>query len=117
MSALLGKLAILAALDIKTEDVPVPEWGGIVRVKTLTGTERDAFESGLVGTDNKRNLENLRARLLSLAIVDENGSRVFSESDAALLGSKSAAALDRLFDVAQRLNGIGATAEAAIEKN
>ena len=34
-----------------------------------------------------------------------------------LLGGKSAAVLDRLFDVAQRLNGIGAQAEAETEKN
>lgn len=90
---LLNKKAILAAMDLKTEDVAVPEWGGDVRVRTLTGTERDAFESGLVQKDGKRDLSNLRARLVSLAIIDENGARPFSETDAALLGGKSAAAL------------------------
>ena len=116
--AILNKSAILSAEDLKTETVAVPEWGGEVRVRTLTGTERDAFESGLVAEDGKkRNLDNLRARLLALAIVDERGARLFNDGDAALLGGKSAAVLDRLFDVAQRLNGIGSQAEAAIEKN
>ena len=114
---LLSKSEILSAHDLKTEDVSVPEWGGDVRVRTITGSERDAFEGGLVGEGGQRNLSNLRARLLSLAIVDENGSRLFSENDAAILGGKSSAALDRLFDVAQRLNGIGQAAEAAIAKN
>jgi hypothetical protein len=114
---LLNKQAILSAQDLKTEDVAVPEWGGTARVRTLTGTERDAFESGLVVKDGKRDLTNLRARLLSLAIVDENGARLFSETDAALLGGKSAAALDKLFEVAQRLNGIGSAAQDDIAKN
>lgn len=114
---ILDRSAILAASDLKTEDVDVPEWGGTVRVRTLTGTERDAFEAGLVGQEGKRNLANLRARLLSLAIVDDQGRRVFAESDADVLGSKSAAALDRLFDVAQRLNGIGTEAQKEAEKN
>lgn len=113
----LNKAAILSAEDLKTETVAVPEWGGDVRVRTLTGTERDAFESGLVADGGKRNLDNLRARLLALAIVDDHGARVFTDGDAMLLGGKSAAVLDRLFDVAQRLNGIGAQAEAETEKN
>ena len=50
---ILNKAAILAAEDLKTETVAVPEWGGEVRVRTLTGTERDAFESGLVAEGGK----------------------------------------------------------------
>lgn len=114
---ILNKQAILAAQDLKSEDVAVTEWGGEVRVRTLTGTERDAFESSLVQDGGKRDLSNLRARLLSLAIVDENGARLFSEADIPLLGGKSAAALDRLFEVAQRLNGIGEKEQAALAKN
>lgn len=114
---ILNKQAILAAQDLKTEDVAVPEWGGSVRVRTLTGAERDAFESGLVEKDGQRNFANMRARLLALAIVDENGVRVFDEGDALLLGGKSASALERLFSVAQRLNGIGGEAEADTAKN
>ncbi len=41
----LSKDAILAAKDTKLSgEISVPEWGGSVYVKTLTGTERDAFE-------------------------------------------------------------------------
>ena len=41
--------AILQATDLTFEDVAVPEWGGVVRVRGLTGTERDAFEASVVG--------------------------------------------------------------------
>lgn len=97
---------ILKAEDLKTETVPVPEWGGDVNVRTLTGTERDAFEEGCIKGKGKRDLSNLRARLCALAIVDENSNRMFSDRDVHILGKKSAAALDRVFTVAQRLSGV-----------
>jgi len=46
--SLLSKTAILAANDLKSEDIEVPEWGGAVRVRSFTGRERDAFEASMV---------------------------------------------------------------------
>ena len=103
---ILTKEAILAADDLPREIVPVPEWGGDVYVRTMNGTDRDAFEASLIGKEGR--LENVRARLVSLAVCDESGSRLFGDADVAALGAKSAKALDRVFAVAQRLNGIGA---------
>jgi len=59
----------------------------------------------LIGKEGR--LENVRARLVSLALCDETGTRLFSDADITVLGAKSAKALDRVFAVAQRLNGIG----------
>ena len=39
----LSRDAILQREDIKTEDVEVPEWGGTVRVRGMSGVQRDAF--------------------------------------------------------------------------
>jgi hypothetical protein len=39
--------------------------------------------------------------------VDEDGKRVFTEAEVKALGAKSARALDRLFDTARRLSGLG----------
>lgn len=108
--SLLSKEAILAVEDLPTEDVDVPEWGGAVRIKGLSGRERDRFESSSIVTDkkgvSKPNYTNLRARLVALSIVDESGRRMFSDTDVNLLGTKSAAALERVFKAAQRLNGM-----------
>ena len=108
--SLLTKEAILAAEDRQTEDVAVPEWGGTVRVRSLSGAERDAYEAHIVqvrGDGSKRvNLKNLRGKLVSLSVVDEDGGRLFSDEDADALGDKSAAALERVFDVARRLSGL-----------
>lgn len=109
MGKLLTRDAILQAQDLPTEDVEVPEWGGTVRVRALTGAERDAFEQSVVemrGKSTRMNLKNIRAKLVALTVVDEDGKRVFSDEDAELLGRKSAAALNRVFEVAQRLSGL-----------
>ena len=107
---LLSREAILGADDRKTEDVAVPEWGGTVRVRGLSGTERDAYEAGivLISRSGQRsvNLKNLRGRLVALACIDEEGNRLFTDEDAIALGDRSAAALERLFDVARRLSGL-----------
>ena len=47
MGALLTKEQMLAADDIKSERVEVPEWGGDVMVRGLTGTQRDAWEASM----------------------------------------------------------------------
>jgi len=109
MSTLLTRDAILQADDLPRELVEVPEWSGSVYVRALTGIERDAFEQSVVeqkGKSTKMNLRNIRAKLVALTAVDEEGKRLFTDDDAALLGKKSAAALDRVFDVAQRLSGL-----------
>jgi len=103
---MLTREQILQSDDLPRETVPVPEWGGEVQVRTMTGTDRDAFEASLIGKEGR--LENVRARLVSLTLCDESGSRLFSDGDIAALGGKSAKALDRVFAVSQRLNGIGA---------
>lgn len=98
---------ILRASDLKIEAVKVPEWGGEVLVGTMTGAARDAWEASLIGkTRGETRLENMRARLLAAAAVDEKGNRLFSEADAEALGRKSSAALERCVKVIQRLNGL-----------
>jgi len=107
--ALLSRDAILAADDREYEVVPCPEWGGEVRLRSLTGAERDAYEQSLVQTRGKSremNLRNARAKLVALCAVDENGNRLFSDADVNALGKKNAKPLDRLFDVARRLSGL-----------
>jgi hypothetical protein len=106
---LLSKDAIWQTDDRQFEDVYVPEWNGSVRLKGLTGAERDAFEAASVkqvGNTAQLNKRNFRARLVALCAINENGEPLFEPSDVIHLGQKSAKALDRLFDSALRLNGM-----------
>lgn len=105
----LSREEILAVPDIQTEEVHVPEWGGWIHVRGLTGTERDEFESSLMtgnGKKQKVTLTGARAKLCSLSIVDDTGKRIFSQADIQNLGRKSASALSRVFDRAAALSGL-----------
>ena len=107
--ALLNKQAILDAQDIEIEEVRVPEWNGTVYVKGMSGLERDTFEASIVqqrGTSSKVNMVNIRAKLAAQTICDKDGVRMFTDKDVHALGKKSANALQRVFDVAQKLSGI-----------
>jgi len=120
---LLTRDAILTADDLKIDVVEVPEWGGAVRVRGLSGAERDAFEASVVdlSSNGRRapvmNLVNLRAKLAARCIVDENGARLFEDADIVALGRKSAQALQRVFEAAQRLSGLTARDVEELEKN
>lgn len=111
---------ILAMPDVVHEWVGVPEWGGKVLVKSLSGTERDSFEASLMvkrGKERELSTRNIRAKLCQLTIVDpdsENQLRpVFTEEQIDALGRKSAAALSRVYDAASRLSGLS---EADVEE-
>lgn len=118
--AYLGKADILEASDLQYEDVAVPEWGGVVRVRGLTGRERDAFEAAVAsakGKDVRLNLQNVRARLVALSVVDGDGARLFDERDIGALGEKSAQALERVFLAAMRLSGLTPTDVKEMSEN
>ncbi len=117
---MLTREQILAAEDLKFEEVNVPEWGGKVRIKCMTGAERDAFEADIydvTGKDVQINRNNFRAKLLARTIVDEKGKRLFSDGDIKALGEKSAKALDIVFEAAQRLNALTKADQDELTKN
>jgi hypothetical protein len=121
MSKILSKNDIFEAVDLKTEAVEVPEWDGAVIVRTMTGTERDAYEAGLMKANGdgsyKVDTTNMRAKLVAYTAVDEAGALLFDKGDIASLAAKNAGAIERLFIVAQRLNGLGGQSVGQAEKN
>lgn len=108
----LSRSQIVAASDLPVQVLEVPEWGGYVRIRALTGFERDAFEASVQPPPQARgriaqmNLDNIRARLVSLCMIDEQGHRLFPEEYCEALGQKSAKALDRVFKSCQKLCGL-----------
>jgi len=114
---MLDRSSILNFTDLKTEAVDVPEWGGTVFVRTLTGSERDAYELAVSEAQKTGRPVNIRAAIAVKACCDESGKRIFVDEDLDLLGGKSAAALDRVFEVAARLSGISSKDVKELEKN
>lgn len=119
MSKILSKAEILAANDLETVTVEVPEWGGAVVIRAMSGTQRDQYETSLMAKQEDGsytvNTENMRAKLVCYTAVDEAGISLFSPDELAVLAAKSGTVLERLFDAAQKLNGLqkGAIADAA----
>lgn len=113
---LLSKSAILGASDLPHEDVAVPAWGGSVRVRTMTGAERDDFRSSIASEDGVP-VGKFSAALLAATCIDEAGVRLFTMDDMEALQAKSASSLDAPAAVAMRLNGLGATAVEDAVKN
>lgn len=107
--AFLSKDDILTADDIHTETVYVPEWRGEVIVCGLTGAAKDSYDKSIIevrGIKRTINMEYFRAKLLVRTLVDQQRQPLFTETDILKLGTKSAAVLDRLCQVAQRLSGM-----------
>jgi hypothetical protein len=117
----LTKKEILDAKDRPRKEIKIPEWGGIVYIKTMAGDERDDFDVALVtitqSGERKVNVKDYRARLCVATIVDVNGNNLFTTDDIPILSKKSGKVLTRIFDMAAALNGIGAAEMKALEKN
>lgn len=93
----LTKAKILAAEDIKLKELDMTkEWGGVVYVRTITGTERDYFEESY----SEQKMKGFRVRFLVLALCDDKGERLFADGDAEALGKKSSASLNKAFEAA-----------------
>lgn len=115
MGSYLGRDAILKAAALRTEEVRVPEWADpesgsdTVLVRELRGRERDEWEASLATLRGKQmvpDVANMRAKLAARVIVGGDLEPVFTQQDVAALGELSAAALDRVFEVASRLSGL-----------
>lgn len=118
---MLNREDILKANDLEFVDVEVQEWGGTVRISMMTGAGRDEYEQSLYkfGPDGsaKPDFSNMRSKLLSVCLVDENNKRLFTAKDVDELGKKNSAVLDRLHAVADQLNAVSPEAIKGTAKN
>lgn len=112
---ILSKAAILAAADLSTEDVDVPEWGGAVRVAAMSGKARDDFYARR--GEGSIPYSQLSASVIVATVVGEDGQPLFDDADIEALRAKSQTAMDRVLAVAFRLNGLAPGAVEDVAKN
>ena len=118
----LTKQSILQAKDMRIERVHVPEWGGEVCLKSITAAERGQIEAAAARFRESRGKDETFARtftlkIVSMALCDENGNRLFDDGDFAELAKKNAAVIAKLAETAQRLSGFGKEDLEELEKN
>ena len=125
MGNLLNRETLLKRDELKTEKVEF-ENGDFVYVRQMTGRERDNFEQSLVKESQdakgnityERSLSDFRAKLAVCTVCKENGDPIFLPGDyGALSKNISAAKLEKIVNVAQRLNRITDEDKEALVKN
>ena len=106
--------AILQAEDFVFDEVDCPEWGGTVRIRSLSGGQRVVLRKAV---DAGRN--DIDEMLCVMAIVDEDGNRVLHQNQIGELGKKNTAVITRIANRVLEISGMkdrgAAIAEA--EKN
>ena len=105
---MLTREEILAAKDLREEIVDVPEWGGTVRIVTMTGAERDSFDALLAEkrVGDSVDIRGIRPYLVLLTAHGENGERLFTEKDLPALEAKSGIVIERLAKAARKVNAL-----------
>ena len=122
---------ILAADDLEAEEVATPEWGGVVLVSALSGTDRSAYINSMVTMKHTKgqkggdvpemtpNLKDADVKLCVLSIINNREERVrlFTDKEIGVLGAKSSAPIGRVAKVANRLSRLGEEAVKDAAKN
>ena len=107
---------ILGVEDCKLKEVKVPEWGGSVYLKVMSGADRNPLEQMWMNADQTPTLD-LAVQLLVVTLVDADGNRLFNEEQAKGLVNKNAVVLQRLMNEAFKHNGMDAESLETAVKN
>jgi hypothetical protein len=118
---LLNRETLLQKEELKREKVDLGN-GEFVFVRQMTGYERDLFERSIIEfkDDGKveRKTDDYRAKLAVHTICGNDGKLLLKSADAKVLSrSMSAARLEKITEVAQKLNKITAEDQAELTKN
>ena len=110
--SILTRDAIVAIDDCEKVRVAVPEWGGDVYVRVMSGVQLSKVQE----FKGKNDLDTL-VHILTICLCDESGKSLFKRDDVKLLEGKSGVVLVRLANLAMSINGIGDDAEEELGKN
>ncbi len=102
--ALLTKEQILGADDLKNDTVEVPEWGGAVKVRSMSGAEAEKY-SETVSEEGRSGVANI-ALLISMCAVDGENKPLFpDEEDLKALAEKDINVLNAVATACMKVNG------------
>lgn len=116
----LSREAIQGANDRQLVPLQIPEWKGTIYLRPLTGKEKaDYWDSLLVESNGERTFDkaNERAKLAVLCCCNSQGAQLFCDHDVSWLSEKCSAALERIYQKADAMSLISATALEGLRKN
>jgi hypothetical protein len=108
------KSKVLGAVKLKEETILVEEWkskefDGQVVVRELTSRQRDFFESQFVPErkNGKANMADFRAKFLVNCLYTVDGEKMFDKTDVEALAEQPSGIINAIFEVGQRISGMG----------
>ena len=108
----LSREAILAAGSRPVVTVEVPEWGGAVCLRPLSGAEVSAIYA-----DETKDRHQVTETMVAVSICDAEGNRLFKPVDAPALFDKAYAGLKPLISKVMEINRLSAEAADAARKD
>ena len=101
--ALLTKDQIAGADDRKSSELEVPEWGGSIKIRSMSGAQAETY------IKSAQEISGLDAVMLlvSFSVVDEKNELMFpSPEDLKVLGEKNMLVMKRVADECIIVNGL-----------
>ena len=110
---------ILAADDIPSEKVTIKEWEVDVLVRGMSAGDRiTLMQNAYDQSTGQVNMAAVYPDVVVSCLIDpDTNEPVFTDSDKALLMSKSSAAIEQIASVGLRLSGIGQDVQDAAGKD
>lgn len=102
-------LAAAAAAKVPCEPMTVPELGGLIYVKGMSGKERDKTEEAFRIKKGRRagqsDLRNFRSFMACRVVVNKAGERLLNDDDVDVIGRLPSGVLDRIIAKMNELSG------------
>lgn len=114
-----NKQEILAATDLPTMTVEIPEWGGAVTVTTLKAIDSERMHLAWKALGRpKGDYSGFGSWVVAHTVLDEAGNKFFDPSkDFEALQLQPAHVVSRLFDAACKLNALTKSDQDELVKN
>jgi hypothetical protein len=107
--------SILSALDRKPQPISIPEWNVECFIRAWSATDHNNFLANFSGVSSKDASKvfalNMDARALILGLADQEGRRLFQDSDLDAILEKKGEVVSRVGQACMKYNGIGNTDE------
>ena len=101
MKSYLTAESILQSEDFAYDEVDCPEWGGTVRIRSMSGAQRVTLKKAIEQGQN-----DIDEMVCVMCIVDADGNRIFNRSQIGELGKKNTKAISRVAKRIVEISGL-----------
>lgn len=110
---------ILNANDLQLSGpVAIPEWNNVeVFYSLMNSEERSGYENLMMSVDGQQMPKHAKETLLQKCLVNQDGGKIFAESDIKLIALKSSTVIHRIFMELMKLHGMTVESLEKQEKN